>query len=90
MANTFTADTHIDPMTVTGNMRMVAGTLTMTDGGAGSSVASGLDYIYGGSVTAKTATTQMGGAVYNSNVDGDFKAQSCSSGDTFHVLLFGR
>lgn len=90
MANTFTADAGVDPMTVQGNARMVAGLLTMTDGGAGSSVASGLELIYGGACTAKTATTQMGGAVFNSNVNGDFKVQSCSSGDTFHVVLWGR
>lgn len=88
MANSFTVNPGGD--TVFGNMRVKMGVLTMTDGGAGSSVASGFGTIYGAQATPLTATSQCPGMVINANVPGDFKVQSCSAGDTFHVILYGR
>lgn len=89
MANTFTADFECNM----GNTRMRAGTLTMTDGSAGSSVASGMDLIYGAVMNPKTANSfsQYPATVLaiNSNVKGDLKAVSAGSGDTYHVMVWG-
>ena len=89
MANTFTVETHVSPSTVAGNMRMAIGTLNSADGGAASSVASGLDVLYGGTANKASATT-LGALVLNSNVDGDFNVTSAATGDSYHIVLFGK
>ena len=89
MANTFTVETHVKPSTVVGNMRTVIGTLNSADGGAASSVASGLDFIYGGTAT-KTSATTAGNLIINSNVNGDFKITSAATGDAYLVMLNGK
>ena len=87
MANTFTADQTAGIFPVEGNMRTVDGVLTMTDGPG--VVASGLQYIAGGSVTPKTAATGGFNAIYNNSANGSLKINSCASGDTFNVSLRG-
>lgn len=89
MANIFIQDSRIPKGTISGNMRQVMGVLTMTDGPAASSVASGLKHIWGGSATPKSAATGGVGLTCNANVNGDFKVMSCTSGDTFQVVLYG-
>lgn len=85
MANTFTEDAN-SPLVV-GNSQCRFGVYNATDG-VGSSVASGLEYIYNGSATPKSATT--GNLTINANVDGDFGVLSAVSGDTFYVRIWGR
>jgi hypothetical protein len=89
MANTFTANSEH----VMGNTRMRTGTLTMTDGAAGSSVASGLDSIYAAVLNPKTAGSLSQypptNVAINSNVKGDFKAVSAGSGDTYYATVWG-
>ena len=94
MANTLTLDTLSEPSTVFGNCRIVQGVLHMTDGVAGSSVATGLDYITFGMLSPKSAgaysqfppTT----IAINSDAGGSLKAKSAGSGDTYHVFIVGR
>lgn len=88
MANTFTAATPVSPMTVAGNMRVVMGTLTMTDGAG--NVATGLDYIYGGCITPQTCNTNGGGCIFNNTTNGNIYPTTCSSGDVFQVMVFGK
>lgn len=94
MSNTFTADVQMKGMPVHGNKRAIMGVLEMTDGAAGSSVASGLKVIAGGQLTPKSAgaLSQIPPAllILNSNVNGDFKAKSAGSGDSYYVTLWGR
>lgn len=94
MANSFTADVQMEGMPVHGNKRVIMGVLSMTDGSAGSSVASGLEVIAGGTLTAKSAGANTGVPIdilqLNSNVNGDFKAKSAGSGDTYYAILWGR
>ena len=86
MANTFTADNQIDKSTVFGNVRTVAGVLTMTDGPGGVDV--GLDSVFGGAITPRTAATGGFGIKYNTS--GNVRVYSCASADTFNVFVFGR
>ena len=89
MANTFTAETEC----VMGNTRVRFGILTMTDGSAGSSVASGLDSIYNALLNPLTANSFSQyppvNVAINSNVKGDFKAVSAGSGDTYRAAIWG-
>lgn len=88
MANSFALASGGE--TVFGNMRVRMGTLTMGDSSTGSSVASGFGFLYGGLLTPASAGMAAGIIAINSNVNGDFKALSCTSADTFQVVLFGR
>ncbi len=94
MSNTFTADVLMEGMPVHGNRRVVMGVLSMTDGSAGSSVASGLEVLAGGQITPKSAGSFSQYPpimlALNSNVNGDFKAKSAGSGDTYYCVLWGR
>ena len=87
MANSFTENAH-SPLVV-GNSKCRFGVYTAADG-AGSSVASGLDYIYTGQMSQKSATTGGNTLTINANVDGDFQVLSGTSGDTFYVRLWGK
>ena len=94
MANTLTLDPLSEPSTVFGNKRIVQGVLDMGDGSAGTSVASGLDYITFGMLSPKSAGSfsqfppvQI---AINSDAGGSLKAKSAGSGDTYHVFLVGR
>lgn len=89
MANTFTLATGIDPLGNVGNMKLAAGVYDALDG-AGSSVASGLEYIFAGNATPKSSTTGGTTLTVNANVDGDFQVLSATSGDSFYVMLVGR
>lgn len=89
MANSFARDSHIPRGSVMGNARVVMGVLSMTDGPAASSVASGLEHIWGGTVTGKSAHSGGVTLTCNANVPGDFKVLSSTSGDTFQVVLWG-
>lgn len=94
MANSFTADPQVEPSTVFGNKRIVGGVLSMTDGAAGSSVASGLEYISFGLLSPKSAGSFSQfpplTICLNSDAGGSLKAKSAGSGDTYHVFLVGR
>lgn len=89
MANTYTASHE----GVFGNLRYRFGTLTMTDGSAGSSVASGLELIAMAQINPKTAASfaqyPPTNIAFNSNVNGDFKAVSAGSGDTYYAFVVG-
>ena len=89
MANTFTINQACDPQGCGTNFRQVWGVFTAGDG-TGSSVASGLEFIYGGQATQKSATTGGNTLTINANVDGDFQVLSSTSGDDFYVNLWGR
>lgn len=96
MANTFTVDVRGE--TVFGDQRVRMGTLTMTDGGGGSSVASGFGFITKATVNLKTKSTtaphyladDVVDIVINSNVNGDFKVPSAVSGAAYDVVVYGR
>lgn len=89
MANTFTAEFT----TVMGNVRYRTGTLTMTDGAAGSSVASGLEVVHSCTLNPKAAGSYTQypptNVTINSNVNGDVKAVSAGSGDTYYCTVTG-
>lgn len=87
MANSFTEDAH-SPINM-GNAVCRFGVYNALDG-AGSSVASGLEYIYAGQMCQASATTGGNTLTVNANVDGDFQVLSATSGDTFKVMLWGR
>lgn len=87
MANTATLNQETDPSSVIGRFRYVAGTLTMTDGPG--AVATGLEYIAGGSVTPLTVATGGFGAIFNSTSNGSINVRSCASADTFNFNVFG-
>ena len=84
MANTFTA--AATPYNVAGNLRCTMGVLTLTDGDG--AVATGLQNIFGGSVTPLTATTGGFSADFDATA-GKVTIASAASGDTFNVLAFG-
>jgi hypothetical protein len=87
MANTLTRDESAGVLPVEGNARTVEGVLTMTDGPG--AVATGLEYITGGSVIPKTCVTGGYGVVFNSASKGSLRINSCASGDTFNVSVRG-
>ena len=87
MANTFSADQTVGVFPVEGSARTVDGILTMTDGPG--VVATGLEYIAGGSVSPKTCVTGGYGVVFNTTSKGSLRIYSCASGDTFHVSVRG-
>lgn len=78
---------------VFGNLRYRFGTLTMTDGGTGSSVASGLELVAMMQINPKTAASMSQypptNVAINSNVNGDIKAVSAGSGDTYYAFVVG-
>ena len=76
MANTYT----VTDETVMGSWRVQKGTLTMTDGAAGSAVDTGMDRII------SAPDTQSGHISYSG---GDIIATTASSGDAFDVIVFG-
>ena len=82
MANTFTAAFT----QVSGSKYMLAGKATFTDGAG--QIASGLQYVEGISVCPGTAQTAIEEVIINSS-NGDFGVNTCASGDTFHVVLWG-
>lgn len=94
MANSLALDHQSEPSTVFGNKRIVEGVLSMDDGAAGTSVASGLDYISFGMLSPKSAGafSQFPPVTIalNSDTGGSLKAKSAGSGDTYHVFLVGR
>ena len=88
MANTFTA-TRDNTAIVMGNKRMLLGKLTMTDGVGGGAINVGLNWIDTCMMTPSTANTNGGGVLINTaaSAAGEFVAGSCTSGDTFQVMV---
>lgn len=89
MPNTFSA-THEGVM---GNLRYRFGTLTMTDGSAGSSTGAGFSQVAFAAICPKTANSfsqyPPTNILYNTNVNGDIKAVSAGSGDTYQCFVLG-
>jgi hypothetical protein len=90
MANTFTAS-RSGLTVVHGGQRVAMGVLTMTDGSTGVGVNAGFNWVDTCMATPSTANTNGGGVLINTaaSAAGDIIMGSCTSGDTFQVVIFG-
>jgi len=90
MANSITPYEGLPANSTMGAMKFMCGQMDWDDGAGGSSVASGLEIIYGGSVTAKSASADLQSYTFNSNVNGDIALGTAASGDDFYVTVWGK
>lgn len=88
MAGTFTPDGLADPGSVSGQFRLMVGVLDGADG-AGEAVATGLDYVAGFTVTPKSCAT-LANVQQFSKSGGNITPASCSSGDTWYAVVWGK
>lgn len=93
MAQTFTADGSLPFGQSDDSIRMIIGTLSMADGGTGSSVATGLEVVYGAHLTPKSAgsfSQYPPVSMHLNSVAGEIKAISAGSGDVYYATVWGR
>jgi hypothetical protein len=69
-----------------GDLRVQIGTLTMSDGSGGSSVSTGMNYIF----YANAMTTDITRATINHTTNGYISVTTATSGMTFQVIVFGQ
>ena len=85
MANTFTADTTAGK-TVFGNVRVVFGVATMTDGGASTVAIPTINRIVHATMSPKSASTSMDKTTF---LTAAYQIESAVSGDTFFLTVYG-
>ena len=81
--------TYTHRESVMGDSRVQMGTLTLTDGPT-CVINTGMNHIYGGSVTAEDPVSATGGLNVNTSAVGSFMIPTGVSGAIYNTVIFGR
>lgn len=86
MAGTVTVDTHVNPNTTFGNLKVVMGVMDAADGAA-AAIDTGLEFITSFHLTPKSCATN--GGIEFAKSGGNITPATCDSGDTWYLTCFG-